>query len=98
MYTHCYNRVPDTRVLSGGRPINSRCNVNAPPYYSNLGKRISKSPKVYFIDIGLACSLAGVRDEGHLFNGPMPETVTISSAADARKAYADQADDPPQGG
>jgi predicted AAA+ superfamily ATPase len=42
-----------------------------PPYYANLGKRITKSPKVYFIDIGLACSLAGVRDEAHLFNGPM---------------------------
>jgi hypothetical protein len=40
-------------------------------YYSNLGKRITKSPKIYFIDIGLACNLAGVRDEAHLFNGPM---------------------------
>jgi predicted AAA+ superfamily ATPase len=42
-----------------------------PPYYSNLGKRIVKAPKLYFIDIGLACNLAGVRDEAHLFNGPM---------------------------
>lgn len=41
------------------------------PYYSNLGKRITKTPKIYFIDIGLACNLAGVRDEAHLFNGPM---------------------------
>lgn len=42
-----------------------------PPYYTNLGKRITKAPKVYFIDIGLACNLAGIRDEAHLFNGPM---------------------------
>lgn len=42
-----------------------------PPYYANLGKRIVKAPKLYFIDIGLACNLAGVRDEAHLFNGPM---------------------------
>lgn len=42
-----------------------------PPYYANLGKRITKAPKVYFIDIGLACALAGVQDEAHLFNGPM---------------------------
>jgi len=42
-----------------------------PPYYANLGKRITKAPKVYFIDIGLACALAGVRDEAHLFDGPM---------------------------
>lgn len=41
------------------------------PYYTNLGKRITKAPKIYFLDIGLACSLAGVRDEAHLFNGPM---------------------------
>lgn len=41
------------------------------PYYSNLGKRIVKAPKLYFLDIGLACNLAGVRDEAHLFNGPM---------------------------
>jgi len=41
------------------------------PYYSNLGKRITKAPKLYFIDIGLACNLAGVRDEAHLLNGPM---------------------------
>lgn len=42
-----------------------------PPYYSNQGKRIVKAPKLYFLDIGLACSLSGVRDEAHLFNGPM---------------------------
>jgi uncharacterized protein len=42
-----------------------------PPYYSNLGKRITKAPKLYFIDIGLACRLAGVKDEEHLLNGPM---------------------------
>jgi predicted AAA+ superfamily ATPase len=42
-----------------------------PPYFSNMGKRIVKAPKLYFLDIGLACNLAGVRDEAHLFNGPM---------------------------
>lgn len=29
------------------------------PYYSNLGKRISKSPKIYFYDTGLASFLNG---------------------------------------
>lgn len=42
-----------------------------PPYYSNLGKRITKAPKLYFLDIGLVCHLAGIRDREHLFNGPM---------------------------
>jgi predicted AAA+ superfamily ATPase len=31
------------------------------PYYSNLGKRLVKTPKLYFLDTGLACFLAGFR-------------------------------------
>ncbi len=31
------------------------------PYYENLGKRIVKTPKLYFIDTGLAAYLAGFR-------------------------------------
>ncbi|RKY82969.1 GTP-binding protein [candidate division KSB1 bacterium] len=42
-----------------------------PPYYRNLGKRIVKSPKVYFLDAGLVCYLTGIQTENHLFNGPM---------------------------
>jgi uncharacterized protein len=30
------------------------------PYYNNFNKRIVKSPKLYFYDIGLACSLLGI--------------------------------------
>ena len=41
------------------------------PYYNNLGKRIIKSPKVYFLDCGLVCYLTGLRDEAHLLQGPM---------------------------
>jgi uncharacterized protein len=29
------------------------------PYYSNLGKRLVKTPKLYFMDTGLCCFLAG---------------------------------------
>ncbi|MCF8107375.1 MAG: ATP-binding protein [Desulfohalobiaceae bacterium] len=31
--------------------------VMLPPYFSNLGKRITKSPKLYFLDPALACFL-----------------------------------------
>jgi len=31
------------------------------PYYRNLGKRLVKTPKLYFLDTGLACFLAGFR-------------------------------------
>lgn len=41
------------------------------PYFNNLGKRITKMPKVYFLDTGLACHLAGVRDREQLLEGPM---------------------------
>ena len=41
------------------------------PYYSNLGKRVIKAPKLYFMDIGLACYLTGIRDQDHLIKGPM---------------------------
>jgi predicted AAA+ superfamily ATPase len=30
------------------------------PYYRNLGKRLVKTPKLYFSDTGLACFLAGI--------------------------------------
>lgn len=41
------------------------------PYYRNLGKRITKSPKIYFIDCGLVCYLCGIRDEKYLLDGLM---------------------------
>ncbi len=37
-----------------------------PPYYENFGKRLVKTPKLYFCDPGLACHLVGVRDEDTL--------------------------------
>jgi len=42
-----------------------------PPYYRNLGKRITKNPKVYFLDVGLVCYLTGLNTKEHLFNGPL---------------------------
>ncbi len=42
-----------------------------PAYYRNLGQRVVKAPKVYFIDSGLVCYLTGLRDEHHLMAGPM---------------------------
>jgi predicted AAA+ superfamily ATPase len=30
------------------------------PYYQNLGKRIVKSPKIFFYDVGLVCYLLGI--------------------------------------
>ena len=34
-----------------------------PSYHDNLGKRITKSPKLYFYDVGLAATLMGLDQE-----------------------------------
>jgi len=40
------------------------------PYYRNIGKRLIKSPKLYFNDTALACYLLGLRDPSALLNSP----------------------------
>ena len=41
------------------------------PYYNNFGKRITKAPKVYFMDVGLVCYLTGIKSKDHLLKGPL---------------------------
>jgi len=41
------------------------------PYFESFGKRITKSPKIYFLDSGFACYLTGIADRGQLMRGPM---------------------------
>ena len=36
------------------------------PYHRNFGKRLVKSPKLYFVDTGLACWLLGIRQSEQL--------------------------------
>jgi predicted AAA+ superfamily ATPase len=40
------------------------------PYFKNFGKRIVKSPKIYFIDTGLASYLFGLHDTEQLQKSP----------------------------
>jgi len=42
-----------------------------PPYYENIGKRLTKSPKIYFYDTGLAAYLLGISTENHLQTHPL---------------------------
>ena len=42
-----------------------------PPFYKNLGKRIIKSPKIYFHDTGLVSYLTGIRTKELYENGPL---------------------------
>ncbi len=41
------------------------------PYFENIGKRLVKTPKVYFIDTGTLCYLAGLKDAEHAISGPL---------------------------
>lgn len=41
------------------------------PYYQNFGKRLIKSPKLYFLDTGLLCYLANITSTDILGNTPL---------------------------
>lgn len=61
------------------------------PYYRNLGKRIVKTPKLYFLDTGLACFLAGLHTVEALRQssllGALFETLALGQMV---RAYANR--------
>jgi uncharacterized protein len=44
--------------------------ILVPPYFENFGKRLVKSPKVYWGDAGLACHLLGIQSQAELERSP----------------------------
>lgn len=44
--------------------------ILVPPYFENFGKRLIKSPKIYWGDSGLACYLLGVTSSAELERSP----------------------------
>lgn len=44
--------------------------VLVPPFFENLGKRLVKSPKVYWVDSGLLCFLLGIESAAELARSP----------------------------
>lgn len=56
--------------------------VRLQPFHKNYGKRLTKAPKLYFLDPGLAAWLCGVREADQLLSGPMRgaifETFVVS--------------------
>ena len=61
------------------------------PYYNNNVSRIVKRPKIYFMDTGLACFLAGYMDsqtlEKSAYNGAIFETYVVTEII---KSFANQ--------
>lgn len=41
------------------------------PWFTNEGKRIIKTPKLYFLDTGLCCHLLNIRDKSQLLGSPI---------------------------
>lgn len=66
------------------------------PYFKNFNKRIVKTPKLFFYDTGLACSLLGLRSSKDIvlspFKGHLFENVII---ADFYKQYYNRGITPP---
>ncbi len=59
-----------------------------PPYFQNFGKRLVKTPKLYFLDVGLMAWLLGIRDEAslatHAARGALFETWVVAELIKAR--------------
>ncbi|MDP2755323.1 MAG: ATP-binding protein [Nitrospirota bacterium] len=50
------------------------------PYFANVGKRLVKTPKIYFTDVGTLCYLAGLKDPEHAASGPMGGAIFETAA------------------
>lgn len=52
------------------------------PYHRNFNKRLIKSPKLYFYDTGIACSLLGIREQNqvayHYMKGSLFENLILN--------------------
>lgn len=45
--------------------------VQLPAWHRNVRNQMIKRPKLHFLDVGLACSLIGIREPGHLATHPL---------------------------
>jgi predicted AAA+ superfamily ATPase len=67
-----------------------------PPYHRNFGKRLVKTPKLYFLDTGLACWLLGIRSQDvlalHPSRGALFETWVVSEFVKSRFNHGQPAD------
>jgi hypothetical protein len=64
------------------------------PYFANVGKRLVKTPKVYFTDVGTLCYLAGLRDIEHAAAGPMGGAIFETAVfSEVLKTYFHRGED-----
>ncbi len=46
-----------------------------PPFFRNIGKRLVKTPKIYFYDVGLVCYLLGIHTPQQLETHPLRGSI-----------------------
>jgi len=65
------------------------------PYHANVGKRLVKTPKVYFTDTGMLCYLAGLKDQGHAAAGPLGGAIFETAVLlEIVKAFVNRGEEP----
>lgn len=65
------------------------------PYFANVGKRLVKTPKVYFTDTGTLCYLAGLKDPEHAAGGPMGGAIFETAVlAEIVKTFLHRGEEP----
>lgn len=70
--------------------------MRLPPYFENFGKRLVKTPKLYFLDTGLMCWLLGIHSAAvlstHPLRGQVFETMMVVEAYKAALNKGQQAE------
>jgi predicted AAA+ superfamily ATPase len=65
------------------------------PYHANIGKRLVKTPKVYFTDTGMLCHLAGLKDPDHAAAGPLGGAIFETAVLlEIVKAFVNRGEEP----
>ena len=65
-----------------------------PPHHANVAKRVAKSPKVYFTDVGLVAYLLGLEEESQVARDPLRGQLFENMVVmDVRKAFTNRGRD-----
>jgi uncharacterized protein len=65
------------------------------PWFANVGKRLVKTPKVYFTDVGTLCHLVALEDPEHAAAGPMAGAILENAVvAEILKAHWHRGEEP----
>ncbi len=67
-----------------------------PPWHANINKRLVKAPKLYFLDVGLACNLLGITEASqilaHPLRGALFETMIVGERLKSLKNSCSQSE------